>query len=192
MAKIKVIGIIAEDNSDFESFKILIKRITQNENLSFKKAIGNGCGRIKRKADSYCKDLKNRGCNMIILVNDLDRNNYLELHKDLSKKMVFHPENCAFLCIPIEEIEAWFLSDPEGLKSAMNLKKKPNIKRLPEQVESPKEYLGEIVSIYSNNERLYLNTKHNPIISAKISIDLMKNKCPSFKGLHDFLKKHQY
>jgi hypothetical protein len=41
MSKVKCIGIIAEDNSDFETAKILIKRILNRDNLCFKKAVGN-------------------------------------------------------------------------------------------------------------------------------------------------------
>ncbi len=48
--KIKAIGLIVEDNSDFKSFKIIISRILKRDNLTFKKQIGNGCGKMRRKA----------------------------------------------------------------------------------------------------------------------------------------------
>ena len=79
MSKVKCIGIIAEDNSDFETAKILIKRILNRDNLSFKKAVGNGCGKLRRKALDYIIDLKNRGCDMVIIIHDLDRNIHREL-----------------------------------------------------------------------------------------------------------------
>ncbi len=85
MAKVKSIGIIAEDDSDFETSKVLIKRIIQNDKIAFKKAIGNGCGKIRRKANDYSKDLHNRGCNLLILIHDLDRRELNQLKEELEK-----------------------------------------------------------------------------------------------------------
>lgn len=192
MSKVKSIGIIAEDNSDFETSKILIKRIIKKDNIAFKKAIGNGCGKIKRKALDYSRDLKNRGCNLLILLHDLDRNQLVTLKAELDNKLAGSHIANYFVCIPIEEIEAWLLSDPNGIKEALNLRKAPNVKGQPEQIPSPKEKLEELVSICSNREKVYLNTKHNEIIATKISIDAMKQKCNSFLLLHDFLLSQKY
>lgn len=192
MSKIKSIGIIAEDNSDFETSRTLIKRIIKKDNIAFKKAIGNGCGKIKRKAVDYSKDLKNRGCNLLILLHDLDRNQLALLKAELENKLVDSHISNYFVCIPIEEIEAWLLSDPNGIKEALNLRKAPNVKGLPEQIPSPKEKLEELVSICSNKEKVYLNTQHNEKIAQKISIDTVKQKCNSFLLLHDFLQRQKY
>jgi len=81
--KIKAIGLIVEDNSDFDSLKIIISRVVEKSNLTFKKAIGNGCGKMKRKAISYANSLSQKGCDLIILVHDLDRNNLATLQKEL-------------------------------------------------------------------------------------------------------------
>lgn len=71
MSRIKCIGIIAEDNSDFEASSILIKRIIEKSKIGFKKAVSNGCGKLKRKASDYAIDLKKRGCDMLIVIHDL-------------------------------------------------------------------------------------------------------------------------
>lgn len=81
MNKIKQIGIIAEDNSDVEVIKILIKRILNRNDFGFKKMVGNGCGKLRRKAYDYALNLKNKGCDMLILFHDLDRNNYKTLYR---------------------------------------------------------------------------------------------------------------
>lgn len=192
MSKIKAIGIIAEDDSDFETSKIIIKRIINNDKIAFKKAIGNGCGKIKRKALDYSRDLKNRGCNLLILFHDLDKNKLHALKAELDDKLSGSHISNYFVCIPIEEIEAWFLSDPNGIKVALNLKKAPKVKGQPEQILSPKEKLEDLVSVCSNKEKIYLNTKHNVTIAKKVSIDLMKQKCKSFLLLHDFLQSQKY
>jgi hypothetical protein len=192
MTKVKSIGIIAEDNSDYETSKVLIKRIIKKDNISFKKAIGNGCGKIKRKALDYSRDLKNRGCNLLILLHDLDRNQLVTLKAELDCKLEDSYIQNYFVCIPIEEIEAWLLSDPNGIKVALNLRRAPNVKGQPEQIPSPKEKLEELVSICSNKEKVYLNTKHNELIASKICIDTVKQKCNSFQLLHDFLQAQKY
>jgi hypothetical protein len=192
LSKINCIGIIAEDDSDFETAKAIIKRLAKKDNLSFKKAIGDGCGKIKRKAASYAIDLNRRGCDMLILLHDLDRNDVALLKSELEKKLHESPIIKKLVCIPTEEIEAWYLSDPDGLKEAFSLKRKPKIPGNPESIPSPKEKLGELIYSCSDKNVIYLNTKHNKILGEKLSIELMKEKCISFKLLHDFIGLYKY
>lgn len=191
MTKTKCIGIIAEDNSDFESVKVLINRIS-SKRLSYKKAIGNGCGRLKRKAIDYSIDLEKRGCDTLILFHDLDRNSYTKLKDELEIKLKDSPIDKKLICIPIEELEAWFLSDPEAIKSVFNLRKTPKTIGTPETINSPKEFLAEQVEKLSDKERVYINTKHNEKLANKLSIDLAKKRCSSFKHLHDFVKQLKF
>lgn len=191
MSKVKSIGLIVEDDSDFEAFKILIQRIIKKDNLKFRKAVGNGCGKLKKKAISYAANLHQKGCNMIILVHDLDRNDLNELYNELEEKLLNCPAQHKFICIPIEEIEAWFLSDPESIKSTFNLSNFPIIKGNPETISSPKERIENLVRQYSNKTQLYL-TKHNSKLSENVSLEVVKTKCNSFKILNDFLLEHKY
>jgi hypothetical protein len=192
MTKVKTIGIIAEDESDFNCARILIQRIIRKNGIGFKKSIGNGCGKIRKKALDYSEDLKNRGCTLLIFLQDLDRNDLDLLHKELNDKLRKGGISNYFICIPIEEIEAWLLSDPQGIQEALKLKKAPNVKHPPETITSPKEKLEELVSICSNKEKVYLNTKHNEIIASKISIGEMSKKCPSFNKFHAFIAEQTF
>lgn len=192
MSKVKAIGLIVEDNSDFETIRTLIKRMVKKENLCFKKAIGNGCGKLKRKALDYTVDLTRRGCDMIILVHDLDRNDYAKLLSDLKSKLQTAPIEKKFICIPIEEIEAWLLSDPKGIKKTMNLNRKPKFKGEPETISSPKEKLGEQIFACSNKTTLYLNTKHNQKIAEEISLELVNKRCSSFNSLTQYISQFKY
>ena len=129
---------------------------------------------------------------MLVLLHDLDRNNLVKLKKELDEKLSNSPIKNKFVCIPIEEIEGWFLSDPDELQSIFKLKRKPKIKGNPELIASPKEKLEEYIYQCSNKETIYLNTEHNRKIAETISIELMKQKCNSFKQLYDFIKKQTY
>lgn len=192
MSKIKCIGIVAEDKSDFEASTILIKRILNKSNIPFKKAVGNGCGKLKRKASDYAVDLKKRGCDMLILIHDLDRNDLNKLTRELAQKLANAPIKEKFICIPVEELEAWFFSDLEGLQKLFKLKRRPKITGNPETIRSPKEKLEEVIYSCSDKSVIYLNTEHNKKIAEVISIDLMKNKCNSFRLLYDFVKAKRY
>ena len=192
MSKIRRIGLIVEDISDYESIRILIKRITNKDKLKFKKSIAHGCGKIKRKASGWAVDLHRRGCNMLILVHDLDRNILLKLREDLENELSSSPLEYNFVCIPIEEIEAWFLSDPEGIKTTFSLKRKPKVKGYPETISSPKEKLEDYVYSCSEKSKRYINTKHNSLLSEKLSLTKMKSKCPSFNALHVFVSAHTF
>lgn len=192
MSKVTCIGIIAEDNSDFETAKILIKRILNKDNLCFKKAVGNGCGKLKRKALDYVIDLKRRGCDMVILIHDLDRNDHRDLYEELMNKIENAPLDKKLICIPIEEMEAWFLGDPDGIKATFNLTRRPRFNGRPETISSPKETLGEQIYLCSNKSTIFLNTKHNQKIAERICLETVKQRCPSFKQLHTFVTAYEY
>ncbi len=189
---IKSIGLIVEDISDYDCLKNIIARIVNKDNITFKKAIGNGCGKLRRKAVSYSKNLTNRGCDLIILVHDLDRNDYKKLTLELNLLIKQSPAKNNFVCIPIEEIEGWFLSDPEGLKESLNLDRKPKITGNPESIASPKEKLEEYVYSCSNKSKIYLNTKHNSILAANLCLNKMREKSTSFSLLYSHLLNYEF
>ncbi|MGV8171688.1 MAG: hypothetical protein ACP5OA_03275 [Candidatus Woesearchaeota archaeon] len=53
----KTVGIIAEDQSDVDCFKVIIRRITANSKIKFLHHIGKGCGRIANKANRWAANL---------------------------------------------------------------------------------------------------------------------------------------
>jgi Domain of unknown function (DUF4276) len=178
--------------SDCAALKIIIKRIISNDKVGFKWFTTHGCGRLRHKADHYAVNLTKKGCDLILLFHDLDRNNLVELERELDGKLSKMPISTYFICIPIEEIEAWFLSDPENIKNVLNLKRIPKIKAKPETIKDPKGELYDLTSSCSDKEKKYLNTKHNALLSATISIDLIREKCNSFAKFYDFLKKQNW
>lgn len=188
---INSIGIIVEDSTDFEAAKILIQRVTGKNHLTFKKAVSNGCGRLRRKALDYINDLTRRGCQMVIIIHDRDRNVHDELMNELCKIVKPAKIKTKYICIPIEEMEAWFISDPHGIKATFNLKRLPKFKGTPETISSPKEVLAEQVYLCSEKSIIFL-TKHNQKLAETVSIDAAKGKCRSFKALVDFLEAQTY
>ena len=184
--KVKSIGLIVEDDSDFNCLRVLIKRISKRDNISFKKIIGHGCGKIKKKALAWSETLSDRGCNVLILVQDLDRNDLNVLKCELNKILKKSSITTRLVCIPIEELEAWLLSDKKGLKDTFNLKRSPNFKGKPETIKSPKEKLRNAIYTCSNKNVMYI-TKHNQRIAENISVEKIIKNCPSFRELNDFI-----
>lgn len=190
--KVKAIGLIVEDNSDFDTFKMLISRIAEKDNIAFKKAIGNGCGKLRRKAISYCRNLNQKGCDLIILVHDLDKNDLKTLEKSLNDLIKTSPAKYNYTCIPIEEIEGWFLGDPDGIKEVFNLTRKPKITGNTETIASPKEKLEEYIYLCSEKSKRYLNTKHNSQLAKNLCLDKMKSNSLSFAKLYNHVKLYEF
>jgi len=183
----KKIGIIAEDESDVDTLKELIARITGKSNLSYKRFVGRGCGKIKRKCSDWAKQLQLRGCNVLILIHDLDSNNIQDLKLLLEKNIKPNPIRHSYICIPIQEMEAWILADPASIKKSFNLKKSPKITGNPETIDSPKETLGRLIRTFSDNSKVYINTKHNTVLAKNLNLNTVKTKCKSFSGLYEFV-----
>jgi hypothetical protein len=184
------VGIIAEDSSDVNSAKILIKRISGNDRIGVKHFVGKGCGKIKRKCNSWAMLLKNRGCTVLIIIHDLDNSNLIDLRRKITVALDPCPFKTHYICIPVQELEAWLLSDPEAIRRGANLRRLPKIKGKPELINSPKEYLGEVIFRTSNKEKIYLNTKHNEMIVSELSFDKVNALCPSFSRFYNFINEN--
>ena len=183
-------GIIAEDDSDFFSACVLIRRIAKKDNVCFHKFIGRGGGKIKKKCCAWANELHRKGCKTLVLIHDSDDNEPNGLQQKLKGALGQSPIEKHLICIPIQELEAWLLSDPDAIKKGLNLQKKPVVPGQPEQINSPKEYLGKLIYFASNKEKIYLNTKHNIKIAEVLSIDRAKRFCPSFRPFYEFIHKH--
>ncbi|MEL6941116.1 MAG: DUF4276 family protein [Bacteroidota bacterium] len=190
--KVNGIGLIVEDSSDFDTIRALINKYLGVDGLRFKRKAGGGCGKMRNKALSYAKELKNKGCNVVILVHDLDGRELEKLRKDLSFFVKKSPAEFNFICIPNEEIEAWLLSDEDAINNLFKLPKKMQSIPNPENITSPKEHLEKIVYQNSNKTKRYINTQHNLKIAELMDIEKAGKKCVSFKELLDFLDRFRY
>lgn len=189
MSKISQIGLIVEDNSDYEVFRLLILKIIEKEKFKFSKFAGGGCGKMKRKAVSYAKLLFQKGCEIVILVHDLDRNDLIKLQAELQALTEKSPAPHNFVCIPIEEVEAWLHSDSPNIKEVFKLKKSVQEFHHPETIKSPKENLEKLIIKLSRKRKRYINTVHNTSLAESIDIGKISQRCPSFQKLETYLKQ---
>jgi len=180
-----VVGLIAEDKSDIAVINEILGRYYASNAYSIKKYVGNGCGKLKQKCASWADNLVKRGCDFILIFHDLDKNDENALRKTLKDKIDTANIDHYLIIIPIEELEAWLLSDPKALKNTFNLKKAPRVIKNTESIDSPKEYLRDL--IWRSGRVRYLNTVHNVKIARNISTTNYR-RCKSFKPLDKYLK----
>ena len=182
------VGLIAEDLSDVEVLKLLVKKLT-TKTISFAHFVGKGCGPLKRKTPAWCKNLQQKGCTKIVLVHDLDKHDESELRVKLESIMNQSTTLKQLVAIPVEELEAWLLSDASAISSALSMPKPLKPIHHPETIASPKEYIRDIVWKLSNRKKQYVNSVHNRLIADLIDVNLIDKKCPSFNGFAKFFRK---
>lgn len=180
----KIFGLITEDNSDIDVINEILKKYFEDSDFKIKKFIGNGCGKIKSKCDSWTKTLIKSGCNHVLIFHDLDRNKESELRQSLEKKVKNYEES--LVIIPKEELESWLLSDPKAIKSVFKLNKEFPTFLDCESIKSPKERIAK--EVYKLGKKRYINTVHNIKIAKEMKKEALIN-CESFIPFHKFIEE---
>lgn len=184
-----LIALIGEDETDCNTVRKIVHRVL-GQSVGTKKWASKGSGILKRKLKSQLKILSSKGCNAFIIIHDLDRNplnnslnDEVKLRQALESLSSDLPESTKHICIPIEELEAWFWSDPEVVQHVGKSKGKahPN----PHQINKPKEKLIAL-SVGENRKPRY-STNMNVELAEKLNIEICSKRCPSFQELLCFL-----
>ncbi len=178
------IGVIAEEKNDVDVLYELTCKIIKENHFAFSNFVGHGCGKLRRKCKAWARTLLDRGCSHIVVIHDLDTHNEKCLRAMLEGEIAELRGAVKVVLIPNEELEAWLLSDSDALKIAFNMRKLPKIPRWPERIDSPKEFLAEVVR--QNSRAQYLNTVHNRQIAKALAISKLA-RCPSFSPYPRFL-----
>jgi len=174
-------GVLAEDETDAEAMRVIIQR-RLGSGVSVKKRSDQGCAHLRRKAKAWMDQFAMIGVSDVILLHDLDRNSEPALRSQLEKIPV--PEGMQrHICIPVEELEAWLWADPEVVKDVGNGQGKASPS--PHRISNPKKALIDL-SLKGKRRPLY-STQENPRLAGKLNFKLCADRCPSFKGLLEFL-----
>lgn len=184
-----LIALIAEDNTDCEAVRIIVRRVL-GEKTQTKKWGAGGSGKLKKNLSKQMAALSQAGCNAFIIVHDLDRNpvngslnDETKLRTNLEKCIIKFNKIEKHICIPIEELEAWFWSDPNVIKSIGGQKAKahPN----PQSITKPKEKLIELSK--GENCKPRYSTNDNVKLAEILDLEHCSQSCSSFKKLREFL-----
>lgn len=180
----RLIALIAEDETDCDTIRVIARRVLNNQSLRIKIWAAKGCGNLKKDLPAKLKAMSNQGCDAFIIIHDLDRNDEAQLRITLEKASSIVKGANRHICIPIEELEAWFWSDLEVIKSVG--RGKGNAERNPHLISSPKEKLIKL-SVGDNRKPRY-STNENVELAAKLNLEICSERCPSFKSLIEFLR----
>lgn len=182
------IALIAEDETDCNTVRKIIHRVL-GPGIGTKKWASKGSSTLKRKLAAKLKIMSRDGCNAFIIIHDLDRNpNNGALNNETDLRRTLEQAASAILdskhiCIPIEELEAWFWSDPNVIKHVGKGQGRahPN----PHLIARPKEELIRL-SIGENRKPRY-STNMNEELAEILDLKICSQRCLSFRNLLDFL-----
>lgn len=180
------VGFIAEENSDIEVMYQLMTKLIAENRFCVSQFIGHGCGKIQKKGRGWAEILIQKGCQAIVLLHDLDRRDENELRSMLNGLIDGIAKPPILILIPIEEIEAWLLSDVDAIRDVFRMKANPKLPTQPERIKDPKGWLAKLVRKGGTGK--YLNTVHNKRIAAAMSLKEVQKKCPSFHPFPPFIK----
>jgi uncharacterized protein DUF4276 len=165
-------GIIAEDDSDVAVISSITLALLRPHRIGFKKFVGNGCGKLRRKCAAWANNLVQQGCRWIVVVHDLDVHNEAELRQRLTASVRPAGAEASVVLIPKREIEAWLLYDSRAIARAFRETLRPPLPGNPELLWDPKEHLRSIIRI--RYRKTYLTTVHNPLIAKHIDVSLLR------------------
>lgn len=182
------VGVIAEDNSDVDVLRELLAKLTKRK-LFLHKFVGHGCGKIAGKCRAWARNLDAQGCQVLIILHDLDLRNLAQLRQTLIEALTPSPIQSHVIVIPVQELEAWLLADHGAIQNALGIKQPIKQVTGMEYLQRPKEFLGDLIFRKSNKTVYYVNTVHNVRIARAASLVNLR-RCPSFRPLEEFARVH--
>ena len=166
------IGIIAEDDSDVGVVSQITLTLLRPHRVGFKKFVGNGCGKLRRKCAAWALNLVSQGCRWVIVVHDLDDLNEHDLRAQLTASVDPANAGSSVVLLPKREIEAWLLYDAAAIASAFSEPNRLPLPGNPELIRDPKAALRELVR--RRYGKTYLNTVHNSKIAKHLNANLLR------------------
>jgi len=182
------IGVIAEEYNDVEVLDAITAKLIPASRFKIKPFVAHGCGKLKLKCQKWAQNLFSRGCTVLVVLHDLDTIDARQepkLRQLLESSIQKTDFRFKTVLIPIEEMEAWLLTDASVLRRVFNMRAIPKIPKNPETIRDPKEFLEGLVERHSNSE--YLNTVHNRKIAAALPLTSL-NRCRSFSRYPAFVR----
>lgn len=184
--------VIAEDTSDFNCLKILIKRLAKNNALSIVGKGYNCCGDMLIKGAKQLEIYDKQKYRKFIICYDRDKALAQKRYEEVISKIIRpsgikKPENSICILIPTEEIEAWILADIQAVSKVIPKWQPENEYLHPEEILNPKEILVRLSRI-DKPKPLYSHSLHNELVMRYIDTNVVKKKCPSFAELARFVE----
>lgn len=173
----KILFIEGESSSPLKQgfYKLLIKKL---KGCMPRLVMGDGVNTTVRKF------LNNRQSEYGYLLIDLD---YPDTEKDSQIANYHLPEKKDCVFFMIQEMEAWFLSQPEILDEFYRTKISHQIIKKPaKDILHPAEYLMDITK--NTDKGVYHKIRHGVQLLMKLNADLLAEEFPDFRNLIDKIR----
>lgn len=185
-------AVLAEDKSDVECLKVLIRRIANDESLKIAGKGFKGCAKMLDDGWKDLEKLQDKNYDKFIICYDRDKDRSQKRYEEVITKIIKPAKinknkNKICILIPTEEIEAWILADIQAVSAVITSWNPTENFSTPEAVINPKEKLTHLSQI-RKSKPLYGHATHNPKILKKVDLDIVKKKCPSFRVLANFIE----
>jgi hypothetical protein len=189
------LGILTEDRTDAEMVEVLVRRIAAEHGappgaLGTKFRCGGGCAQLRNKARVWMEQLVELDeCDALVLVHDLDRdpqNGQLRDEPALRRMLgqIAAPTGVSpLICIPVEEIEAWFFASERVLSEVCRSPTAAHSS--PHTIARPKEKLLRM-SMGANRKPRH-STNENRRYADLLELDACARRCPAFHALRTFV-----
>ena len=184
------IGVLGEDATDCNALRVILKRILPKEvGVKTKAPPSGGCSALRRKAASYMEELCDSGCSAIVLVHDLDQDPENFQHKSVHEvraqlERIQVPKGIHYLiCIPMEELEAWFWADQATLDRIAKGHGKAST--APHTIRDPKGELRRLSARAHGKKPIY-STNMNEELAKDLDLRVCAERCEAFRELRSF------
>lgn len=180
-------AILAEDDTDAEVLKRILRRRLQSDRIPVKQKGYEGCAPLCRKGARDVRRWMSAGVTHFIICHDADGEAPEQIRKRVVQT-VLEPSGfggAVCIAVPVEEIEAWMIADEAAINAvfrSFDFQGHPK----PESIPSPKEWLRK-QSRAANGKPLYSTSTFNPAIAKHLRLDVVAAKCPSFKAFMDWV-----
>lgn len=177
--------VLAEDDTDFQTFKVIIRRLLGDAGITIKGRGYDGCGDMLNKGARFLAALNPPENFRCIVVHDCDGVGAEERQKQVVQR-IFAPAKVRAKCgvvVPKEEVEAWILADLDSLSAVIPNWKSPLNYARPEEIRNPKEQLHRLARDAKSRPRI--TEANNPKLASALRLDIVASKCPSFQSLVD-------
>lgn len=186
----KRVGVLAEDQSDCDTIAVIIRRLRGND-LGVNSFGAKGAARLMRKALPRINQWINKGCVAFIIVHDLDRNkatgalrNQEALIREL--EAIEYPRGAErrLICVPVEELEAWFWSDQKVLDKVA----RGNVVKASSQPHKIVDPKGELMRLSRRNGKSQYSTNDNAKLAQDLDLKKCAQRCREFAQLCHFVE----
>ena len=180
-----MIAILAEDVSDANSLKAIIR--ARLGNISTKTKGYSGGGNLLNSAARDVKYFAGERASQIVICKDADERSYSEVETEIQERVVA-PSGYSSLCcvvVPVQELESWLIADELAVREVIESFEFDG-HASPETIQSPKEWLIK-KSRQGRTQPLYSPKTFNEKVAAKLRHEVVAKKCPSFKRFLDRL-----